>query len=265
MSQSCGYMPSPQMYFRRSESHLESLASSAITYSKREATPAHSYSFHSDFKPQRAYSSDLSSTLKAYSRSSLAYQITHTEKNYHFIPDNFLVPEKLGMFVGKAEEVKEFVESAFELMFHKSFPKDIKVSILDSEQFHKLAPHAGTVGLSINRRQFGLMSEIFIKNDFLGRVMLTIGHELGHVLTPTLDNKHDEEAKAYAFSLAWIKAIKQNDIAGLRSAIITETPAHNGLHNVAFNFVEKMIRSGKESWDVYLDVIGKNVSCNLTA
>jgi len=255
-------MPSPQMYFRRSESPLESLASSPITYSQREASPVHSYSFSAFHAPASTFQyHDASAPKNNYSSQNSTYQLFRSEKNYHFIPDNFLVPDQLGMFVGQAEEVKEFVESAFELMFHQPFPKDIKVSILDSEKFHQLAPHTGTVGLSINRRQFGLMSEIFIKNDFLGRVMLTIGHELGHVLTPTLQNKHDEEAKAYAFSLAWIKAIKQNDIAGLRNAIVTENPAQNGLHNVAFNFVEKMLKTGKESWDVYLDVIEKKVSC----
>ena len=52
--------------------------------------------------------------------------------------------------------------------------------------------------------------------------MLTIGHELGHVLTKTLSRHHDEEAKAYAFSLVWIDAIKKNNIANLSGAIITE-------------------------------------------
>lgn len=190
-----------------------------------------------------------------YKNNSLTYNLFHPQANYNFIPDNFLKLGDWGMFVGKAEEIREHIEQAFELMFHEEFPKDVKVSVLDEEQFRKLAPHSGTLGLSINRRKQGLMSEIFVKNDFLARVLLTVGHELGHVLTETLESSHDEEAKAYAFSLAWIKVIKENDIAGLKSAIVTESPADNGLHNVAFFFVEKMMKRGKRVWDIYQELI----------
>lgn len=268
----CGYVSSDSSgcgYFKsncRNNAGLEALTDSAVNYSKQEIqAPAQSYSFSAISHPILAYHPDLSSAPKNYSSPNNAYQLFSSQKNYDFVPDSFLRPGKLGMFVGKAEEVREFVEEGFELMFHEKFPDDIKISVLDDEQFQKLAPHAGTLGLSINRRRFGLMSEIFVRNDFLGRVMLTIGHELGHVLTPTLESKHDEEAKAYAFSLAWIKAIKQNDIGGLREAIVTETPAHNGLHDVAFSFVEKMVRAGKESWDVYLDMVEKKVCCSVAA
>ena len=85
--------------------------------------------------------------------------------------------------------------------------------------------------------------------------MLTIGHEIGHVLTKTLDDKHEEEAKAYAFSLAWMKSIQENDIAGLGDSFVQERPAENGLHDVAFAFVEKTIRWGKSAWDVYQELI----------
>lgn len=165
------------------------------------------------------------------------------------------------MFVGKAEEIREHIEQAFELMFHEAFPKDVKVSVLDEEKFRKLAPHPGTIGLSINRRTQGLMSEIFVKNDFLARVLLTVGHELGHVLTEQLTNAQDEEAKAYAFSLAWMRVIKENDIAGLKDAIVTERPAENGVHNIAFFFVEKLMNRGKRVWDIYGALISRKLSC----
>ena len=94
--------------------------------------------------------------------------------------------------------------------------------------------------------------------------MLTIGHELGHVLTETLDNPHDEEAKAYAFSLVWMNVIQEQNIAGLSSAIVTERPAENGLHNVAFRFVEMIIRTGEEAWAVYNNLIRKILSVHLS-
>ena len=222
-------------------------------------SPEYSFSFNSSSNSGLSYSSSSSSPV-SYKSSSLGYGLFQSQQNYNFIPDNFLKQGNLGMFVGKADEIKEFVEEAFELMFHEAFPKDIKVSVLNEEKFHKLAPHPGTIGLSINRRKNGLLSEIFVKNDFLGRVLLTFGHELGHVLTQTLDHAQDEEAKAYAFSLAWMRIIKEHNIAGLKEAIVTERPAENGLHNVAFNFVETLQQQGKGWWEIYQELVGREVS-----
>ncbi|MEK6904865.1 MAG: hypothetical protein AABX24_00535 [Nanoarchaeota archaeon] len=178
--------------------------------------------------------------------------IFHTPKpEYHFVPENFLKPGKEGLFVGKAEEVREFVEETFEKIFQRSFPNAIKMSIMNREEFRKIAPSSNTIGLSLNRSQQGLLSEIFVLNDTLGRVMLTIGHELGHVLTKTLLNPHDEEAKAYAFSLLWMKVIRENNIANLGEAIITEQPAGNGLHNISFAFVHDLIVQGKKPEEIY--------------
>ncbi len=157
--------------------------------------------------------------------------------------------------MGKAEEIQEFVEQAFGKIFHAPFPENIKLSVLSEKEFRLLAPHPGTIGLSINRGKYGLLSEIFILNDTLGRVMLTLGHELGHVLTETLGDGKDEEAKAYAFSLEWMNVIKENNIAGLGDAIITENPAHNGLHDVGFAFVQEMLQKGKKAWEVYKDLV----------
>ena len=196
----------------------------------------------------------------AYQHNPALYQLHTMQPEYHFQPDQFLKPGKEGMFVGKAEEIREHIEQAFETIFQASFPSDLKISVCNQEQFRKLAPHLSTIGLSINRRKQGLLSEIFVLNDSLARVMLTIGHELGHVLTETLDRQHDEEAKAYAFSLAWMKTIKEHDIAGLGDAIVTERPAENGLHNVAFGFVEGMVKAGKRAWDVYRGLIQRRLS-----
>ena len=184
------------------------------------------------------------------------------QSEYHFLPDTFLKPGPQGRFIGKAAEVREFVEEAFEKIFEVAFPSDISITICNEREFRNLAPHPSTIGLSFNRRKYGLLSEIFIRNDSLARVMLTIGHELGHVLTETLDNQHDEEAKAYAFSLTWMKVIQQEDIAGLGNVIITERPAENGLHNVAFRFVEKMMRKGKDAGEIYIHFIERMLSVN---
>ena len=199
-----------------------------------------------------------------YAKENLiAYHLFKTRPEYTFSPNSFLKPGKGGKFVGKAEEVKEFVEEAFVEMFDTAFPEDIKISVLEEERFRKLTNNQNTIGLSINRRKLGLLSEIFVLNGNLGQIMLTIGHELGHVLTETLENSHDEEAKAYAFSLMWMNVIKEQNIANLREAIVLNNPAENGLHNVAFNFVEKLVKSGKVVKEVYLGLIKNTININI--
>ena len=192
---------------------------------------------------------------KTYSLHQQNYISFTPQAEYHFIPDHFLKPGKGGKFVGHAREVQEFVEETFQHMFNQSFPDDIKISVVDEKQFRQLAPSPSTIGLSLNRSEQGLLSEVFVLNDTLGRVLLTLGHELGHVLTPTLENKHTEEAKAFAFSLAWMETIKEHDIAGLGEAVIMENPAQNGLHDVAFQFVQKLVRQGKDVWEVYQEIV----------
>ena len=259
MSQSYGLNTQKSSQYSPLETIAGSYSSGNIAYAV-SSMPAHS-NYHADmFVPaSKPFHYTTQSTSKAYQSSNTNYQFFNTQAEYHFQPDNFLKPGKEGIFVGKAEEIREHIESAFEAIFHQSFPADIKISVCNAAQFRTIAPNPQTIGLSINRRSQGLLSEIFVLNDSLGRVMLTIGHELGHVLTPTLDDAHDEEAKAYSFSLAWMKAIQEFDLAGLADAIVTENPAHNGLHNVAFAFVEKLLLQGQKAWEIYVGLIERMI------
>ncbi len=248
------YLASSVQYSIRN-SHVEDSAhlSFQLSYqvALRTASPAlyggsAIYGVSSEFTPQ-SYNS-----AKEYAR----FQTIHTE--YHFVPDSFIRPGKEGAFIGDAEQIKSFVEETFQQMFNLPFPNHINVSILNKTEFKKIAPHPGTIGLSLNRSKQGGISEIFILEDSLARVMLTLGHELGHVLTETLGDQHDEEAKAYAFSLAWMKSVKEHNVANLGEALVLENPAHNGLHNISFAFVQKMLAAGKEVWQLYRDLIQRN-------
>ena len=194
--------------------------------------------------------------------SKSEYQTPLLHREYHFDPDLFLKPGKDSIFVGNAQKVESFVKQTFELLCNAPFPSNIKLSILEEKEFRKVAPSPQTIGLSLNRTKQGLLSEIFILAGSLGRVMLTIGHELGHVLTPTLPNAHSEEAKAYAFSFLWLQIIKEHNIANLQNALITEIPATNGLHDLAFSFVTKQHQQGREFSEIYEDLIHQKV--NLT-
>ncbi len=277
-------------YFHQQESRLEYIAHSEVSYSC-SAAPSHPVASYAPPAPGRVVSygigngvgfgggftnynlsslggggygvsgSNGGSSGNSYKASSGQYSFQMIQPEYHFDPALFLRPGKEGGFVGKAEEVREFVETAFEKIFNLPFPNDIKISVLPNEEFRKWAPLPGVIGLSLNRKKEGLLNEIFILNDTLARVMLTIGHELGHVLTETLNNPHDEEAKAYAFSLEWMQVIKKNDIAGLGEAIVTERPAENGLHDVAFRFVERLLREGTKAWKVYQELVQGLLRC----
>jgi len=247
-SSNCGY------------SKLENIAGSYSSSSSSNVyanAVAQEFSDSSSMIPTFVY--DNENKFQPYNKDQNQYLFSAPKPEYNFIPDNFLKPGKSGKFIGKAEEIKEHIEEAFTKIFNCPFPNDIKISVLDRERFSKLTSSPGTIGLSINRRKHGLLSEIFVKNDYLARVMLTIGHELGHVLTETLSDAHSEEAKAYAFSLIWMQTIKENNIANLQDAIVLENPAENGLHNVAFAHVSKLIARGKKVEDVYAELVEGNV------
>ncbi len=262
---------------RSSYSSLETIAYSASstpseTYTPSEFLPLPAYAPSSAHPPAASYAASFpaffSSAISYGAQKephSTPYAMHHRSdespghlpihREYHFNPISFLKPGKEGKFVGRAEEIRPFVEEAFSKMCHEPFPIDIMLSVLDENAFRKIAPHPGTVGLSINRKPHGLLSEIFVLHGSLGRVLLTIGHELGHALSFPLASPHDEEAKAYAFSLAWMRVVKEHNIAGLQNAFISEQPAENGLHNVAFAFVQQLVQQEKTAEEIHSSLI----------
>ncbi len=261
-------------------SPLEYIAHSAISYSSHHEPTSYannispsgsslssylhlsfSHPSSSTFSPSSSPSKySYSPKLQSYSKNQTHYQHLRTHQEYHFAPATFLKPGKHSIFVGDAEQIRSYVEETFSLLFNSPLPENIKISICTESEFRKIAPHPSTIGLSLNRGEHGLLSEIFVLNDTLPRVLLTLGHELGHVLTKTLDNAHNEEAKAYAFSLAWMNTIKEHNIANLADCIITESPAQNGLHNIAFDLVARLLKQGQDAWRIYHELISKMIT-----
>ncbi len=176
----------------------------------------------------------------------------------YFIADTFLKPGSTARFVGSAAEIEEDIKEAFRATTGEELPDDIIISVLNGNAFRKAhMEHTGkwsngVMGFSLNANGRGA-SQVFAKADQLDRLMLTIGHEIGHVLTKTLKNQHDEEAKAFAFSLAWMENIRERNIAGIGNHILPN-PAINGLHDTAFNFVQRMIMAGAGAWDTFLQL-----------
>jgi hypothetical protein len=166
-------------------------------------------------------------------------------------------------FVEDAEEIKGLVLETFEKLTGQQFPDNIVVRVCDEEEMKKAHKANGGVwspgimGFALNRSPYP--STIFVKKNHLDALMLVVGHELGHVLSDTLPDAVDEEAKAFAFELAWAKTIVENDIGKLGSSFNVDfMPAENGLHDKAFAFVQNVVKQGKEALKVFWE-LGKGI------
>jgi hypothetical protein len=179
-----------------------------------------------------------------------------------FSADEFLDPFRPRTpFVGNAEIIKPYVEEAFRQLMNAELPHDIIIRIGTQEQLAKAYPgqwDSSIAGFALNRVGWGT-SEIFARQDDMDRLLLTVGHELGHVMSEPIPNIHNEEAKAFAFSLAWMKTIKDNNIAGIGHAI-NPNPARNGLHDKAFDFVATLVERGKAAMTVFSELVQRVIS-----
>lgn len=191
--------------------------------------------------------------------------LTNYISNHSFQPEIFLNPSRpKSRFVDDNDEIKEIANETFELMMNEKLPENILINIVHFEEFKLLhsgfgAWSNGILGFSINGKE----KRIFVRENHLDALMLVIGHEIGHVLTETLPNNHDEEAKAFAFSIEWAKTIKKHNIANLGLNIKDEIdfqPARNGLHDVAFAFVDFMVKKGRKAVELHKDLVKGYVS-----
>lgn len=206
------------------------------------------------------YDSDNQKT--GYSAEKDEVKAKPVTRTYFGFSDSFLDRNRpRTVFVGDASELKEFAEETFRDVTGKEFPDDIVIRLLSKDEFIRANSAAGgkwnngIQGFAVNRKRFGMSSEIFVRKGELDKIMLTLGHEIGHVLTRTLENKKDEEAKAFAFSIEWMKKIKELNIANLSTAICLDRPAQNGLHDVSLDFVLKKIQEGKGAYGVFEELI----------
>ncbi len=159
-------------------------------------------------------------------------------------------------FVKDAEQVSPLVEATFIELTGEEFPKDIVVHVCDEDTMKKAHANWGGVwnpgimGFAINEQR-----AVFVKKGDLDVLMLTLGHEIGHVLTPTLRDAVSEEAKAFAFELAWVKKIIEKNIGGLAGNFDPDfVPAANGLHDKAFGFVQKLVKKGRKAVEVFKEL-----------
>ncbi|PIN79932.1 hypothetical protein COV16_01655 [Candidatus Woesearchaeota archaeon CG10_big_fil_rev_8_21_14_0_10_34_8] len=217
----------------------------------------------SHIEKKRLVQYDAASPSFTYAQNLTNY-FTPKQKQYH-ATDGFLnLYRPSTQFIDDAEQIEDFVKEAFEKTTNKQFPDNIVIRVLDKQDMKTV--HEANNGIwSDSIQGFALNTkptkQVFVKKGDLDRLMLVVGHEIGHVLTSRLESTKDEEAKAFAFEMAWMKTIVKHNIANLKDNLnINFQPANNGLHNVAFNFVKDMIAQGKEALDVYQELAGRVVS-----
>lgn len=179
--------------------------------------------------------------VRQHSYSASAYNAkSKPVKSYYFLPQIFLNPIRPNVqFINTLEQIQHHIEETFELMLKRKLPQDILIRVCSDEELKEL--HSAFGPWSEGIRGFALnekgQKKIFVKSNNLDVLMLTIGHEIGHVYTDFLGNRHDEEAKAFSFAAEWAKAIKENNIGNLAESIKSKfefNPARNGLHDISF-------------------------------
>jgi len=217
-----------------------------------------SYSTNSSIDTLVQSTPEYTAPMRLYHSTQQNYAIT---QKYETV-EQFLKPNRpITQFINCLWQVQEYIIKAFKHLTGKDLPSNIVVKICDKEQMKQIHLNNntkwnnGTMGFAIH----GDVNQIFIRQNPLDQLMLTVGHEIGHVLSPRLSNRHNEEAKAFAFQTAWAKILRKHNIGGLSHCII-DRPAENGLHNVAFSFINNLIRKGEDAINIHKKLAENSLS-----
>jgi hypothetical protein len=196
----------------------------------------------------------------------------HSSYNSRFVttgiihePEVFLIPQRPATeFIEHiSPALRKKIKLIFRLTTGNELPEDILISILPEQELerehrkHSSGWSRQIHGFAINRLHLYDFSSIFVKENLLDALMLTIGHEIGHCLSLSKEDAIMEEAKAFAFEIAWMRTIHRFNILELKDCMNINilNPAVNGLHNVALEIVLEKIREGREPIEVFRDII----------
>jgi hypothetical protein len=207
-------------------------------------------------------SSFIGNTHSGYSNIRYKDNSMRSTATYINQADVFLNPARpLARFVQTESEVQDLVNEIFiSLTGRKLDNAVIKVCKGNESELIKQGFRPGVLGLAINNEM--LPGIILVRNDFLDRMIVTIGHEIGHILSPSLNDIRSEEAKAFAFELAWVRKIKELNFGNLGSNLVLPAPAVNGVHDVALHFVMTKISEGKEPFDIHSELVTGSLKFN---
>ncbi len=181
------------------------------------------------------------------------------------IHESFLHPNRpVTRFVGDAMQVRREIEEAFLKTTGFKMPENIIIKFLDSKEMadkaKKLNLSGGMLlGFAVNSYPDKL---VFVRKNPADVLFLTLGHEIGHVLTEQLSSVVDEEAKAYAFEFAWAKTLHKHNILGLRKSLNVNNiqPPANSRHNIAFEFVVDQVIQGKDPIKLFNELSNGKIS-----
>lgn len=206
-------------------------------------------------------------TAFTYNQKVESYFSNQSKKEYHATEGFLKLYRPKTQFIEAAADIEDLVKETFRQTTRKELPDNIVIRVLEKDEMKAVHEQNGgqwsnTIqGFSINSNP---IKQVFVKQADLDKVMIVVGHEIGHVLTSSLSNAHDEEAKAFAFEFAWIEAIIKNNIGNLKANLTLDMkPASNGLHDVASSFVKALLRKGKEAIEVYREIVGRVVTLTL--
>ncbi|HLC20312.1 MAG TPA: hypothetical protein VJK72_05295, partial [Candidatus Nanoarchaeia archaeon] len=146
-----------------------------------------------NYAPIVNYGSGLESKVAEYAISAIPQVMQYKGRlsaggykkdNYRAIAEEqpifFLNPKRpMTQFIGNAFEISAFIEEAFEKTTGKKLPSDILITIAQrSELITKNLAFLkeSVVGLSVIEPR-----EIFVVSGNMDEVMLTCGHEIGHI------------------------------------------------------------------------------------
>jgi hypothetical protein len=194
------------------------------------------------------------------------YDVPQTTSSIIHNPEDFLLPNRPDVeFIDNlTPQLKKKVAQIFKLTTGTELPNDILISLLPEQEMEKQhSKHSkkwnkDIQGFAVNRKHMNDFSSVFVKQNPLDMLILTIGHEIGHCLSIMKEDLILEEAKAFAFELAWMKTIHKHDILGLKESMKMSllNPSENGLHNVAFDIVKEKLNE-KEPIDVFRDIVNQ--------
>ena len=159
-------------------------------------------------------------------------------------------------FIGQVNEISHYITECFSKVTCSTFPDNISIRICSPTELREIHSNfsdkwsSGIQGFSIN----GPVKEIFVKQDQFDKIMITLGHEIGHVISPQLSSMQMEEAKAFAFEIAWVNTLREHNIGGLKDCINDMLPAQNGVHDVGFSFVIRKLREGISALELFLNL-----------
>jgi len=171
--------------------------------------------------------------------------------------------------IQSAKSIKDYVKTAFDIFtgtnselseviqFDEFWINQILIHILPGCRFEELISSFGRRDeIKGFVKRYNFKGYVFIREDCLVNVMQVIGHEIGHLMSRRLTDMVNEEAKAYAFKIAWCNIIQNNRIAGLGKEIMKmPIPSYDIEHYSAFKFVTKRIKEGYSPRNLFEDFI----------